>query len=330
MIELDARHERIALPLAATLQGVESVFERQIASEFPAVESLARHVARYRGKMLRPTLTLLSGLAASRGDLGVLERDDLRRLAAVVEMIHMATLVHDDVLDEADDRRGGATVNRLSGNETAVMLGDYLISNAFHLCATIGDADLTERLGRVTNTLCEGELVQLHHRDDLGLDFPTYLEIVRRKTAVLVGACGRLGARMTGGDDATVEALGVFGERLGIAFQVRDDILDLEGDPEVVGKTVGRDLAKGKLTLPMILLLDGGEATVFAEAVEAFRAGDAAGVLRLLQAGDAIDRSQAFAVSQVRAGVDAIEGLDLGDTGDLLRDLAEAVVDRQR
>lgn len=330
MIELDARHERIALPLAEALRGVETIFERQIASEFPAVEQLARHVARYRGKMLRPTLTLLSGLAATGGDVECLERDDLRRLAAVVEMIHMATLVHDDVLDEADDRRGGATVNRLSGNETAVMLGDYLISNAFHLCASIGDAELTERLGRVTNTLCEGELVQLHHRDDLGLDFPTYLEIVRRKTAVLVGACGRLGARMVGADEATTEALGTFGERLGIAFQVRDDILDLEGDPAVVGKTVGRDLAKGKLTLPMILLLDGADAATFAEAVEAFRARDPDVVLRLLGRGDAIERSLEFAISQVHAGVEAIAGRDFGDTGDLLRDLAEAVVDRQR
>ncbi len=330
MIEIDARHERIALPLAEALRGVEAIFESQIASEFPAVESLARHVARYRGKMLRPTLTLLSGLAAARGDLAVLKRDDLQRLAAVVEMIHMATLVHDDVLDEADDRRGGATVNRLNGNETAVMLGDYLISNAFHLSATIGDADLTERLGRVTNTLCEGELVQLHHRDDLGLDFPTYLEIVRRKTAVLVGACGRLGARMVGADEAVAEALGTFGERLGIAFQVRDDILDLEGDPEVVGKTVGRDLAKGKLTLPMILLLDGADAATFGAAVEAFRARNAEGVLRLLQTGDAIERSLEFAVSQVRVGTEAIGGCDFGDTGDLLRDLADAVVDRDR
>lgn len=330
MIDLDPRHERIALPLADALGGVSTIFERQLASEYPAVSDLCGHVARYRGKMLRPTLTLLSGLAAGRGELDVMARSDLQQLAAVVEMIHMATLVHDDVLDEADDRRGGATVNRLRGNETAVMLGDYLISNAFHLAATIGDVELTRLLGEVTNTLCEGELVQLHHRDDLGLDFETYQEIIRRKTAVLVGACGRFGARTVGGSAATCEALGEFGERLGIAFQVIDDILDLEGEVEVVGKSVGRDLAKGKLTLPMILLLDGSDATTFAEAVEIFRSRDAPRLLDLLRAGDPIQRARHYAVEQIDLALGAIEGHDLGGTEELLGDLARAVISRER
>ena len=330
MIDLDPRHDRIAAPLADALVAVAGIFERQIQSEYPAVADLCAHVARYRGKMLRPTLTLLSGVASRQGDVGVLEDPGLQRLAAVMEMIHMATLVHDDVLDEADDRRGGETVNRLRGNETAVMLGDYLISNAFHLAASIGDADLTERLGRVTNTLCEGELVQLHHRDDLGLDFQTYLEIIRRKTAVLVGACGRLGGRVAGGEQATCDALGDFGERLGIAFQVVDDILDLEGDLKTVGKTVGLDLQKGKLTLPMILLLDGSNASSFTSAVEAFRSGDPVQLLGMLREGDAIERARAFAVEQVDGAIASIDGLDLGDAQDLLRDLAAAVVDRNR
>ena len=330
MIDLDPRHERIAIPLAAALSGVSDVFERQLSSEYPAVSELCTHVARYRGKMLRPTLTLLSGLAAGRGDLEVLERTDLQQLSAVVEMIHMATLVHDDVLDEADDRRGGATVNRLRGNETAVMLGDYLISNAFHLAASIGDVELTRLLGVVTNTLCEGELVQLHHRDDLGLDFETYQEIIRRKTAVLVGACGRFGARTVGGSDAVCDALGEFGERIGIAFQVIDDILDLEGEVEVVGKSVGRDLAKGKLTLPMILLLDNADAETFAQAVDVFRSRDAEGLLQLLRSGDPIDRARGFASDQIDLALRAIAGLDLGGTEDLLGDLARAVVSRQR
>ena len=330
MIEIDPAHAHLTTPLAHALGEVERRFEAQLLSEFPAVSDLCEHVSSYRGKMLRPTMTLVSGIAAAKGDASILERDGLIRLAAVVEMIHMATLVHDDVLDEADDRRGGATVNRLRGNETAVMLGDYLISNAFHLAASIGDADLTERLGRVTNTLCEGELVQLHHRDDLGLDFSTYLEIIRRKTAVLVGACGRLGARVAGGDQATCEALGDFGERIGIAFQVVDDILDVEGDLETVGKTVGLDLHKGKLTLPMILLLDGSDPTLFAGAVDAFRSEDSVQLMKLLRSSDAIDRARAFAVEQVDAAVTSITGLDLGDSQELLRDLAGAVVDRNR
>ncbi|RPG15142.1 MAG: polyprenyl synthetase family protein [Phycisphaera sp. TMED9] len=330
MIELDSQHDRFIQPLMTTLEVVAELFERQLASEFPAVESLCRHVSRYRGKMLRPTLTLLSGVAAMDGDIGVLESKDLRRLSAVFEMIHMATLVHDDVLDEADHRRGGETVNRLNDNETAVMLGDYLISNAFHLAATIGDADLTERIGRVTNTLCEGELIQLHHRDDLGLDLDTYLATIRRKTAVLVGACGRLGARVAGGSEATAAALGIFGEHLGVAFQIRDDVFDLEGETAVVGKSVGRDLAKGKLTLPMILLLDSAETRTFADAVDAFRRRDADAVLQLLREADATGKAISFANEQVETAKTAIEGLPLGGTEDLLRDLADSVVARSR
>lgn len=330
MIEIDPAHAHLAAPLADALGAVERRFEAQLVSEFPAVSDLCEHVSRYRGKMLRPTLTLLSGIAAARGDASILERDALVRLAAVVEMIHMATLVHDDVLDEADDRRGGRTVNRLRGNETAVMLGDYLISNAFHLAATIGDAGLTVKLGEITNTLCEGELIQLHHREDLGLDFPTYLEVIRRKTAVLVGGCGRLGALVAGGDERTCEALGRFGEELGIAFQVRDDILDLDGDADEVGKTLGRDLAKGKLTLPVILLLDTAPPDRFERVVHAFESHDSQLLLELLRESDGMDRALAFARERVDAGVAAIDGLDLGGTEALLRDLAASVITRSR
>lgn len=330
MIEIDPAHAHLATPLAHALGEVERRFEAQLRSEFPAVSDLCEHVSSYRGKMLRPTMTLLSGIAAARGDASILERDGLVRLAAVVEMIHMATLVHDDVLDEADDRRGGRTVNRLRGNETAVMLGDYLISNAFHLAASIGDADLTVKLGEITNTLCEGELIQLHHREDLSLDFPTYLEIIRRKTAALVGGCGRLGASVAGGDEQTCEALGRFGEELGIAFQVRDDILDLYGDADQVGKTLGRDLAKGKLTLPVIMLLDSAPPDRFERTVQAFENRDSGELLVLLRESDGMQRALDFARERVDAGIAAIDGLDLGGTELLLRDLASSVVDRNR
>ena len=282
--------------------------------------------------------SLLADLHRTGMRLGILTRNKRRLAHIALKATGLARYFETDVVlgrDEAAPKPSPDGVQRIlqtwgADPSDAVMLGDYLISNAFHLAASIGDADLTERLGRTTNTLCEGELIQLHHRDDLGLDFPTYLEVIRRKTAVLVGACGRLGARLAGGTDATCEGLGEFGERLGIAFQVRDDILDLEGDVETVGKTVGRDLEKGKLTLPMILLLDGGEPAVFAEAVEAFRARDAVRLLELLRRGDAIDRARAFAVEEVGRAVEVVDDLDVGDVADLLRDLARAVVDRDR
>lgn len=251
LIDIAPDHQPVVHLLNEQLEQVAVIFERQLASELSAINSLCLHIERYRGKMLRPTLVLLTGMA-TRGDAeGASLSHKHRVVAAVVEMIHMATLVHDDVLDEADMRRNGATVNHLWGNEAAVMLGDYLISNAFHLCSTMGDPVINLSLGEVTNTLCEGELVQLHHRDDYGVDEATYLEIVRRKTASLIGECCRLGALLSGAGSNVTEAMRRFGIAMGIAFQIQDDLLDLMGDQHVVGKDLGKDLAKGKLTLPV-------------------------------------------------------------------------------
>ncbi len=242
--------------LAVELEEVACVFDRQLASDFPPVNTLAVHVGRYRGKMLRPILVLLSGAAVRSSDDDVDLDMCLRTVAAVTEMIHMATLVHDDVLDEATVRRGGQTINSLHGNEMAVMLGDYLISNAFHLCSTLGRPDINALLGKVTNTLCEGEIVQLHNRENLELDESMYFEIVTRKTASLIGGCCELGGLLAGGDDHTRSSLRSFGVDLGIAFQITDDLLDLIGDQQEVGKTVGRDLDMGKLTLPLIRAIE--------------------------------------------------------------------------
>jgi octaprenyl-diphosphate synthase len=251
LIDIASAHQPIVEVLDAQLEQVAVVFERQLASELSAVNALCLHIEKYRGKMLRPTLVLLTGMAVRGETDGESLTHQHRVVAAVVEMIHMATLVHDDVLDEADMRRNGATVNHLWGNEAAVMLGDYLISNAFHLCSTLGEPAINLALGEVTNTLCEGELVQLHHRDDCGVDEATYLEIVRRKTASLIGESCRLGAVLADAPEESAQAMQHFGEALGIAFQIQDDLLDLMGDQRIVGKDLGKDLAKGKLTLPV-------------------------------------------------------------------------------
>jgi octaprenyl-diphosphate synthase len=250
---------RLADLLGTELEEVSRIFETQLASEFPPVNTLSIHVARYRGKMLRPMLVLLSGLAVDERAESATLRDEHRTIAAVVEMIHMATLVHDDVLDESPVRRSGATVNSLHGNEMAVMLGDYLISNAFHLCSTLGQPAVNLRLGNVTNTLCEGEIVQLHHREDLELTEDLYFTIVTRKTASLIGACCELGAHMSGGDQTIQTAMRRFGVDVGIAFQITDDLLDLTANQGDVGKTTGRDLDMGKLTLPLIRALQHGD-----------------------------------------------------------------------
>ena len=334
MLDLSSTSLGITSSLPRHLAAVEEVFNRQLLSDLPAVVDLTNHISRYRGKMLRPTLTILAGLAAVNGDESALESalesDNLLRLAAVIEMIHMATLVHDDVLDEADERRGARTVNRLRGNEAAVMLGDYLISAAFHLCSTIKDPELNEALGQITNTLCEGELLQLHLRDDLGIDQETYLEIVRRKTAALVGASGRLGARVLGGEEALCDALGEYGSRLGIAFQIRDDVLDLEGETQHVGKTVGKDLEKGKLTLPVILLLEEASPESFKQIIEVIQTKDAVAVLQLVRGSGAMDKALAIAAHEVEAAKTKMRTAISGPLDELFTDLADSVLTRTR
>ena len=242
-------------PLQAwVFAGLEATAERideAVASDVPAVATLCKHVERFRGKMLRPTLVLLCGSAAG-ASVDDAPPNDLITVAAVVEMVHMATLVHDDVLDEADARRGGETINRQRGNETAVILGDYLIAAAYHLCSSLPTQQPSQIIGKVSMELCAGELLQLANRDNLSLDEATYFEILEGKTASLVGACCLLGGLTGGASDEQVEGLDRFGRRIGAAFQVQDDVLDLTGDESVVGKSLGRDLKKGKITLPLI------------------------------------------------------------------------------
>lgn len=231
------------------LLAVNELFELELKSDVPCVNTLVRHVSRFRGKMLRPCLLLLTGHA-----LGKLRQDHVV-LATVVEMVHMATLVHDDVLDEAELRRRGATINHLRGNEAAVMLGDYLISHSFHLCSSLNSQYASRLIARTTNQVCEGELLQIDNRNNLDLTEETYFKIIERKTASLCAACCELGAHISGADEATVNAMRTYGLSIGTAFQIQDDILDIVGDASVVGKTLGIDVEKGKLTLPGIHFL---------------------------------------------------------------------------
>ena len=329
MLQMSSVDGPIADLLARKLEEVAVVFERQLASDLSAVNELCAHVESYRGKMLRPALVLLSGLVTGGEPCdGSALTDKHIVVAAVAEMIHMATLVHDDVLDEAEVRRRGATVNILWGNEAAVMLGDYLISNSFHLCSTLGDPSINLQLGQVTNTLCEGELVQLHHRDNYGLDEATYLEIVRRKTAALIGACCRLGGAMAGASDAQVEALERFGIALGTAFQLQDDLLDLVGDQDVVGKSLGRDLDKGKLTLPVIHHLAAVDSAERGRTLRLIEERDARGLRNLLVESGAVQRAGEAATGLVAEALRELPNLPASPARELMRTLADAVIDR--
>lgn len=329
MLDLPAVHRPIAARLSAQLEQVAVVFERQLASDLSAVNRLCLHVERYRGKMLRPTLVLLCGMAA-RDDDDAEIGETHRIVAAVVEMIHMATLVHDDVLDDAEMRRRGATVNHLHGNEAAVMLGDYLISNAFHLCSNLGDPAINLALGEVTNTLCAGELMQLHHRDDYGVSEAAYFEIVRRKTASLIGACCRLGAVLAGADERVVRALHAYGLALGTAFQVRDDLLDLVGETDVVGKSLGRDLAKGKVTLPVIRALAAADPTARGRLLRMLQRRDADALAVALHDAGAVASTQATAESIAADAASHLPALPPSGATELLAHFAETVATRAR
>jgi octaprenyl-diphosphate synthase len=236
--------------VAPQLAAVEKRFLAELKSDLTCVNTLVKHVSRFRGKMLRPTLVLLAGKAS-----GTLS-DAHTVIATVVEMVHMATLVHDDVLDEAELRRKGATINHLRGNEAAVLLGDYLISHSYHLCSSLDSQSASRTIARTTNQVCEGELLQIDNRNNFDLTEETYLKIITHKTAVLCGTCCLLGAEFAGANEATARAMETFGLSLGIAFQIQDDILDILGDVRTVGKTLGIDVEKGKMTLPMIHFME--------------------------------------------------------------------------
>tara|TARA_Y100000589_G_scaffold321352_1_gene352574 strand:- start:18235 stop:19233 length:999 start_codon:yes stop_codon:yes gene_type:complete len=304
---------------------IGEILEDQLRGEHEIVNDLCRHIESYRGKMLRPSLVVLSALAS--GSESITRQH--RVIAAVVEMIHMATLIHDDVLDEADTRRGGRTISALRGNEMAVMLGDYLISNAFHLCSSIGQPWVNEYLGSITNTLCEGELIQLGNRQNLEIDEQTYFTIVEKKTASLIGASCRLGALLTRPDEDDAGNLERFGISCGIAFQITDDLLDIVGEQDVVGKSVGRDLEKGKLTLPTIYAMNEMDDDDRLRLIELIENRDLAGLRSTVRDAGLIDRAMEKASSLVDSAKGRLDSLEDTPARTLLASLADGIVDRR-
>ncbi len=231
------------------LRAVEALFDEELRGDLHFVQELCDHIRRYRGKMMRPILLLLSARACGR-----VTREHIT-LAAVVEMVHMATLVHDDVLDEADVRRNLPTLCAMTTNETAVLIGDYLISHAYHLCSSLDSQYAARTIASCTNTVCEGELLQVSHRMNWDLTVEDYMTIVSRKTAALTSTACLLGARYAGAEPRVQSAMESYGMDAGIAFQIVDDVLDVVGSEDEVGKSLGLDLARGKPTLPVISFL---------------------------------------------------------------------------
>ena len=233
----------------AELEEVESRIARQAAEFDPAIEGYVTYAIGGRGKRLRPVVALLSGGASGGMTSGHVD------LAVIVELIHIATLVHDDIMDEAERRRAQPTVNARWGNSLSVLLGDCLFAQALNLSTNFDNAEISRVIARAAREVCSGEIIQTQRRFDLHLAINDYLRIVEMKTGSLFAAAAELGAVLNGADLETTRALKDFGRKIGAAYQIYDDCLDIAGNETDIGKTLGTDLRKGKMTLPILMLL---------------------------------------------------------------------------
>lgn len=321
--------------LADALARVEAKIGEAVASNETVVQDLVRQASKYHGKMLRPMLVVLSGMAARGAGSASDDRagDEHVTLGAVVELIHLSTLVHDDVLDEADERRGSTTINRLAGNEAAVILGDYLFSAAYRLCGTLKDPETTVVIGRTAMALCSGELLQLHNRGNLELNDELYDRMIYLKTGSLIETACERGASAAGGAPWQVRALSVYGSHIGSAFQIQDDVLDLTGEERVVGKPLGRDAELGKLTLPVIHHLSAASAGERERTMALLAKGrgvERAALVERLKGTGSIEYAREQARSLVADAKASLRSLDDTPARRVLELMADAVVSRER
>ena len=323
--EATARLEEIYAPIYKDLGRLEEFLQARFHSEEPFLLQLLEHIQKYRGKQIRPALLLLVARHTARS-----VTDDHVKIAGVIEIIHTATLVHDDILDDAALRHNVETLHRRWGERAGILLGDYLYSRAFALSTEV--AGMAQVLSVATNTICEGELLQIgsRFRPDLGEE--TYFEIIRKKTATLHAVACSLGGVLSGLRKTDVDRLHDFGMDLGVAFQIIDDCLDYSGQEAVVGKSLGTDLRQGKATLPLIYLLERLDPASAAELIEALRhplgpAVEARIARQVRETGavaDSMDRARAF-IDSARS---RISGFD-ADLRESLDQVAEYVISRR-
>lgn len=246
--------EALYAPIATDLRGVDGVIRARLHSDVVLIRQVAEYIIGAGGKRLRPILVLLSaGALGYRGSHHI-------ELAAVVEFIHTATLLHDDVVDASDLRRGNQTANAVFGNPTSVLVGDFLYSRAFQMMVSVGSMRIQQALADATNTIAEGEVLQLLNCHNADVNIDQYLQVIRFKTAKLFEAAARLGAILVGAPADVETGMASYGMHLGTAFQLVDDVLDYSGDETATGKHLGDDLAEGKPTLPLIHAMQTGSA----------------------------------------------------------------------
>ena len=311
--------------VSADALAVDAVIRKALHSDVALIRQVADYIVLAGGKRLRPVLLLLSARAAGyRGDAHA-------TLAAVIEFIHTATLLHDDVVDESALRRGRRTANAVFGNAASVLVGDFLYSRAFQMMVSVGNMPVLSTLADATNTIAEGEVLQLMHCHDADLDVGRYLQVIRFKTAKLFEAAARIGAQLAGLPPAAEQGMAQFGLHVGTAFQLIDDVLDYSGDESQTGKHLGDDLAEGKPTLPLIHAMRHGgaeHAKCVRHAIEEGGRESLPGVLAAIRASGALAVARRHAEDEARLALAALAPLPASSFRESLVQLAQFAVAR--
>jgi octaprenyl-diphosphate synthase len=311
--------------IESDLKAVDAVIRSRLLSDVVLVRQVAEYIINAGGKRLRPALVLLC--AGALGYRGTQHHE----LAAVVEFIHTATLLHDDVVDESDLRRGRETANALFGNAASVLVGDFLYSRAFQMMVEVDDMRVMRVLSNATNIIAEGEVLQLMNCHDADVDEARYLQVIRYKTAKLFEAAAQLGAIIGGGSAKIEQHLAAYGMHLGTAFQLVDDVLDYSGAEVETGKHLGDDLAEGKPTLPLIHVLQNGtaeQAACVRHAIENGGRDDFPAVLAAIRATGALEHSRKCALAEANLATAALETLPASTYKDSLLELCLFAVAR--
>lgn len=314
-------HQVVAEDFAA----IDGIIRQQLSSRVPLVEKIGDYIISAGGKRLRPLLVLLSGNA-----LG-LSGDRLQLLAAIIEFLHTSTLLHDDVVDMSGMRRGRSTANALWGNAPSVLVGDFLYARSFEMMVNLGSMPVMEIISQATRVIAEGEVLQLTKVRDASTTEETYMEVIRGKTAMLFEASTHSAATLAEADVAQRDALRRYGDHLGIAFQLVDDLLDYQGDAETLGKNVGDDLAEGKPTLPLIYTMREGNAEQAALVRRAIQKGgleDLQPICEAVAACGALDYTARLAQDYAERAIACLDALPPSPYRDAMADLARFAVAR--
>ncbi|MEY3497759.1 polyprenyl synthetase family protein [Polynucleobacter sp. MWH-UH24A] len=322
---------QILAPISPDLKALDEVIRRRLASEVVLIDQISSYIIQSGGKRVRPALLLLMAKALANGK----ETPHALELAAVVEFIHTATLLHDDVVDESTMRRGKQTANAAFGNAASVLVGDFLYSRAFQMMVAPNDIRVMQILSDATNTIAEGEVLQLLNMNDPEVDESSYLQVIRYKTAKLFEASAELGALISQASDIQRELAAAFGRHIGTAFQLMDDLLDYTADPNEMGKNVGDDLREGKPTLPLIFLMEKGSADQQLLAREAISQNEELPddvfdqILQGIHSSGALEYTQDAARREVHLALNTIKDFPQNPASDSLRALCEYSLIRQ-